>query len=65
MALLLPAEYLSAAEPPAKEFLHKLQQVEMPATRPLSYVKVAAKPPAALLQASHMYLRHGGMIEAS
>jgi hypothetical protein len=47
--LALPAEFLSAAEPPAAEFLQKLQQVEIPATRPLSYAEVAAKLPAALL----------------
>jgi hypothetical protein len=47
----------SAAEPPAAEFLQKLQQVEIPATRPLSYAEVAAKPPAAVLQASHVYVR--------
>jgi hypothetical protein len=61
-ALALPAEFLSAAEPPAAEFLQKLQQVEIPATRPLSYAEVAAKPPAALLQASHVYVRRGGTL---
>ena len=60
MALL--AEFLSAAEPPAAEFLQKLQQIEIPATRPLSYAEVAAKPPAALLQASHVYVRRGGTL---
>ncbi len=60
-ALVLPAEFLSAAEPPAAEFL-QLQQVEIPAPRPLSYAEVAAKPPAALLQASHVYVRRGGML---
>jgi hypothetical protein len=39
-------------EPPAEEFLHKLQRVEMLATRPLSYAEVVAKPPAAFLWAS-------------
>jgi hypothetical protein len=58
-ALLLPAEFLSAAEPPAEDFLHKLQRVEMPAIRPLSYAKLAAKPPAALPQASHVYVCRG------
>jgi hypothetical protein len=61
-ALALPAEFLSAAEPPTTEFLQKLQQVEIPATRPLSYAEVAAKPPAALLQASHVYVRRGGAL---
>jgi hypothetical protein len=61
-ALSLPAEFRPAAEPPAKNFLHKLQGVEMPAIRPLSYAEVAAKPPAALLQASHVNMRRGGMI---
>ncbi len=40
----------------------KLQQVEIPATRPLSYADAAAKPPAALLQASHIYVRRGGTL---
>jgi hypothetical protein len=61
-ALALPAEFLSTAEPPAAEFLQKLQQVEMPATRPLSYAEVAAKLPAALLQASHVYVHRGGAL---
>ncbi len=61
-ALALPAEFLSAEEPPAAEFLQKLQQVEIPATRPLSYAEAGAKPPAALLQASHVYVRHGGAL---
>ncbi len=45
---------MSTAKPPAAEFLQKLQQVEIPATRPLSYAEVAA-----LLQASHVYMRRG------
>ncbi len=61
-ALVLPAEFLSAEEPLAAEFLQKLQQVEFPATRPLSYAEAAAKPPAALLRASHVYVRSGGTL---
>jgi hypothetical protein len=53
--LALPAEFLSAEEPPAAQFLQKLQQVEIPATRPLSYAEAAAKPAAA----SHVYVRLG------
>jgi hypothetical protein len=34
----------------------------MRATRPLTYAKMAAKPPPALLQASHMYVWCGGTI---
>jgi hypothetical protein len=49
-ALALPAEFLSSTEPPAAAFLKKLQQVEMPATRPLSYAEAA----------SHVYVRRGG-----
>jgi hypothetical protein len=59
-ALALLAEFLSAAEPPAAEFLQK--QIEIPGTRPLSYAEVAAKPPAALLQASHVYVRRVGAL---
>ncbi len=54
-ALALPAEFLSTAEPPAADFLQKLQQVELPATRPLSYTEAA-------LQASHVYVRRGGTL---
>ncbi len=61
-ALALPVEFLSAEEPPAAEFLQKLQQVEIPATRPLSYAEAVAKPPPALLQASHVYVRRGGTL---
>jgi hypothetical protein len=62
-ALALPAEFLSTAEPPAAEFLKKLQQVQMPATRPLSNAEAAAKPQAALLQASRVYVRCGGTLQ--
>jgi hypothetical protein len=34
----------------------------LPATRPLSYAEAVAKPPPALLQASHVYVRRGGML---
>jgi hypothetical protein len=34
----------------------------MPATRPLYYAEVAARPPQALSQASHVYLRRGGTL---
>jgi hypothetical protein len=61
-AMALPAEFLSTAEPPAAEFLKKLRQVEMPATRPLSYAEGAAKLTAALLQASHVYMWRGGTL---
>jgi hypothetical protein len=60
--LSLPAEFLSAAEPPAEVLLHKLQRVEMPATRPLSDTEVAAKPPATLLQSSHVYVLRGKLL---
>ncbi len=43
-ALALPAEFLSTAEPLAAEFLQKLQQVEIPATRPLSNTGLPASP---------------------
>jgi hypothetical protein len=58
-ALALSAEFLSTAQPLAAEFLQKHQQVEVPATRPLSNAEVAAKPPVALLQASHIYVCRG------
>ncbi len=54
-ALALPAEFLSTAELAATDFLKKLQQIELPAIRPLSYAE-------ALLQASHDYVQRGGTI---
>jgi hypothetical protein len=62
VALALLAEFLSTAEPPGAEFLQKLQQVKIPATRPLSYAEVTAKLPAAMLQASHVYVRRGSAL---
>jgi len=38
--LSLPAEFIRVAEPPAELFLEKLRGMEMPATRPLTYVEV-------------------------
>ncbi len=61
-AFALPAEFLSTAEPAAADFLQKLQQVELPATRPLSYAEAAARPAAALLQAGHIYVRRCGTL---
>jgi hypothetical protein len=49
------AEFLSTAELAAADFLKKLQQVELPAIRPLSYAE-------ALLQASHDYVQRGGTV---
>ncbi len=60
--MALRAEFLSTAEPPATDFLKKPQQVEMLATRPLSYAEAAARPPATLLLASHVYVRRGGTL---
>jgi hypothetical protein len=62
VTLASPAEFLSLAEPPAEDFLCKLQRVKLLATRPLSYAEVAASPPATLLAASHMYVRRGGTV---
>ena len=60
--LSLPAEFIRDAEPPAEHFLERLRGMEMPATRPLTYAEVAAKPPTALMEASHVYIRRGGAI---
>ncbi len=43
------------AELAATDFLKKLQQIELPAIRPLSYAE-------ALLQASHDYVQRGGTV---
>ena len=61
-ALSLPAEFISGPEPPAVDFMEKLRDVDVPATRPLSYAEVAAKPAPALFQASHVYVRRGGAL---
>ncbi len=55
--LSLPAEFIRVVEPPAELFLEKLRGMEMPATRPLTYAEVTAKPPTALMEASHVYIR--------
>jgi hypothetical protein len=55
-ALAQLAEFLSTVP------LQKLQQVELQVTRPLSYAEAAAKLLAALLQASHTYVRRSGML---
>ncbi len=60
----LPAEFIRVAEPPAEVFLEKLRGMEMPATRPLTYAEVTAKPPTALMEASHVYIRRRGAITA-
>jgi hypothetical protein len=62
MLLSLPAEFIRDAEPPAEHFLERLRGMEMPATSPLIYAEVAAKPPPALMEASHMYVRRRGSI---
>jgi hypothetical protein len=41
--LSLPTEFIQSAEPPAEQFLEKLREMEMPATRPLTYAEVATK----------------------
>jgi hypothetical protein len=53
--LSLPAEFIQAAEPPAEHFLERLRRTDMPATRPLMYAKVAAKPATALMEVSRVY----------
>jgi hypothetical protein len=45
-ALSLPAELISRG---------KLQEADMPATRPLTYTQVEAEPVEALFDASHVY----------
>jgi hypothetical protein len=43
-AMSLSAEFTQCAEPPAEQFLEKQRRMDMPATHPLSYAEVAAKP---------------------
>jgi hypothetical protein len=62
--LSLPAEFIRVAEPPVELFLEKLRGMEMPATRPLTYAEVNAKPPTALMEASNVYIRRRGAITA-
>jgi transposase InsO family protein len=60
--LSLSAEFILSAEPPAEQFHKRLRKMDMPATRPLTYAEVAAKPAAALMEASHMYIRAGTLL---
>jgi hypothetical protein len=60
--LSLPSEFIQSAEPPAEQFLEKLRKMDMLATWPLTYAEVATKPAAALMEASHVYIRRGGVI---
>jgi hypothetical protein len=60
--LTLPGELLPTAEPPVSTFIESLQQPLHIPTRPLSYAEVAAGTRPALLAASHVYVRRGGVI---
>jgi len=62
--LTLPGEFLDSEEPPAAEFLARMQASPFlpPPTRPLSYAEVAASPAKPLLEADFVYIRKGGSI---
>ncbi len=53
--LSLPAEFIPDAEPSAEHFLARFRGMEMRAPMPLTYAEVAAKPPMALMEASHVH----------
>ena len=60
--LTLPGEFVASEEPPAADFLCKMQASPFvpPPTRPLSYSEAAASPPAVLWTAEFVYIRRGG-----
>ena len=62
--LTLPGDFLDDEEPPAAEFLAKMQASPFlpPPTRPLTYAQAAATPPAALGEAQFVYIRKGGSV---
>jgi hypothetical protein len=55
-ALSLP-EFIQSAEPKAEQFLKKVLNLKIPAT---DSAEVAAKPASALMEDSHVYIRHLG-----
>jgi hypothetical protein len=61
--LVLRGQILDTEEPPPADFIAKLRQSgPPPPSHPLSYPQMAAKPPAALLSASFVYVRKGGTV---
>jgi transposase InsO family protein len=60
--ITLPAEFIAAEEQPVESFVKRLQSVQPPPTRPLTYAQAAAACPPALLAAEHVYVRRGGVV---
>ncbi len=58
----LPGEFLIGGEKAAAEFWQRLQAVEMPPTRKVTYADAAATPSRDLQEASHVYVRRGGVL---
>jgi hypothetical protein len=57
-ALALPAQFLTAAEPPVADILQQLRQVQPLPTRPLPS-SPSSTPPSALVAADFVYVRRG------
>jgi hypothetical protein len=61
--LVLPGQILDTEEPLPVEFVTKLRQSSpLPLLCPLSYAQMAAKPAAALLSVTFVYVRKGGKV---
>jgi transposase InsO family protein len=58
--LVLPGQFLVAAERPVGKFVQKLRDAAPLAARPLTYAQAAPAVPRALLTASYVYVCRGG-----
>jgi hypothetical protein len=61
--LVLPGQILDTDELPPADFVAKLRQSgPLPPSRPISYVQMEAKPPAALMLVVFVYVRKGDTV---
>jgi hypothetical protein len=60
--LHLPGQLAPAEETPPPLVASRLQQVQPPPTRPLTYAQAAASVPSSLMEADFVYIRRGGVV---
>ncbi len=60
--LHLPGQLATAEEAPPSMVASRLQQVQPPPTRPLTYAQAAASVPSSLMEADFVYIRRGGVV---